>query len=97
MTYGFRALMLLEFTDADLQISADGMESKEPISGNDLRECSEGLEGNDLLESYEMKGYNPKMDIVILVSWMFCMHLVTIIYLLWHKYRARRAFVYSDE
>ena len=43
-----------------------------------------------------MEGYDPNKDIATLVSWMFCMHLVSIVYLIWHNYRTRRVFLYSD-
>eukprot|EP00984_Skeletonema_dohrnii_P003814 scaffold1311_cov140-Skeletonema_dohrnii-CCMP3373.AAC.1 len=86
MTYGFRALMNIEFKGEDVPITI-------PINGT---EQTITIPGDQILDGFEMAGHEPTTDIGILVVWMFCMHLVSIIYLLWYKYRTKRVFVYSD-
>ena len=94
MTYGFRTLMELEFAGSELNISGEmkGTDQIVPLPGNTLRT----LPGNILLKGFEIVGVEPEIDILILVVWLLCMHLVSIIYLFWSKRRARRTFVYSD-
>jgi len=92
MTYGFRILMTIEFKDALLPITVDGNEL--PTISDEI---GNELKGDALLKSFEMASFNPKTDVAILVAWMFCMHLVSIIYLFWYKYRSKRVFLYSDK
>ena len=55
------------------------------------------LSGDFIINFFEMEGYATRTDILVLVAWMFGMHLVSIMYLLWKRYKNRRMFVYSDK
>lgn len=98
MTYGFRALMNIEYGGRNFTVSVpplpNGTEST-ALSSAVPEEIA--LPGNWVIDFFEMGGYDPRTDIFVLVGWMFCMHLVSIIYLLWNKHRTRRVFVYSDK
>ena len=89
MTYGFRALMNIQFGDEELTITTppDGPIGEQTIN----------VPGNEILGGFEMAGFSPRADIGNLVIWMFCMHLVSIIYLFWNKHKNKRVFVYSDK
>ena len=84
MTYGFRSLMEIEFGGVDLHVRYNGTES--PIV----------MDGDQLLKFFEIDT-EPIQDIGILVAWVCLMHLVSIAYLLWYKYKTKRTFVYSDK
>ena len=95
MTYGFRAIMNLEYAGNNLTVSF-------PFPANngtaiDIPELSITLSGDLILKNFEMEGFEVGKDIWTMVAWMFCMHLVSIIYLLWYKYKTKRMFVYSDK
>lgn len=83
--------MNIEFGDEELTITTppDG-----PLGGDGE---TINVPGNALLNGFEMEGYSPRADIGNLVIWFFCMHLVSIIYLIWHKRKNKRVFVYSDK
>lgn len=85
MTYGFKALMTIQFGGEDLIITAAAIGGKEvPIPG-DL-----------FLKDLEIVDVKPMQQIGILAIWWVCMHLVSVIYLFWNKRRNKRIFVYSD-
>ena len=91
-TYGFRAIMNLEYAGNNLTVTTPARNATEYT---DL--VLPSFSGDVILETFEMEGYEPGKDIGIMVVWMFCMHLVSIIYLLWYKYKTKRIFVYSDK
>lgn len=52
-------------------------------------------DGDGVLKFFEMENVVVKDDMVVLVIWFFCMHAVSVVYLLWQQYKSRRIFVYS--
>lgn len=86
MTYGFRSLMQIEYGGDDLHI-------QENVNNTDY---NIEMEGDDLLKFFEIDT-EPIQDIGILIAWVCLMHLVSIAYLLWYKYKSKRTFVYSDK
>ena len=54
------------------------------------------MNGDDLLKFFEIDT-EPIKDIGILVAWVCLMHLVSIAYLIWYRYKSKRTFVYSDK
>ena len=98
MTYGFRAIMNLEYAGNNLTVTIPPLNATEYTDqAIDIPEHTQTLPGDFVIKMFEMEGYEPGKDIGIMVAWMFCMHLVSIIYLLWYKYKTKRIFVYSDK
>jgi hypothetical protein len=83
MTYGFRSLMQIEYGGVDLHLN---------VNGTDIGEFN----GDDLLKFFEIDA-EPIQDIGILIAWICLMHLISIAYLIWYKYKSKRTFVYSDK
>lgn len=86
MTYGFRSLMQIEYGGDDLHMQKN-------VNNKDYNIV---MEGDDLLKFFEIDT-EPIQDIGILIAWVCLMHLVSIAYLLWYKYKSKRTFVYSDK
>ncbi len=100
MTYGFRALMTTEYAGKNFTVSTDSLPLSDGLKQTALsarvpEEVS--LPGDFIIKFFEMEGYATRTDILVLVAWIFGMHLVSIMYLLWKRYKNRRMFVYSDK
>ena len=86
MTYGFRALMVIQFDGQELTLT-DNLTGEDEIH----------IPGSLFLKGFEIVGINPQDEVGILAIWFVCMHMVSVIYLLWYKHRNRRIFVYSNK
>ena len=100
MTYGFRAFMTTEYAGKNFTVSTDKLPLPDGLvpTGLSAKVPEEvPLPGDYIITFFEMDGYATRTDILVLVLWMFVMHLVSIIYLLWKRYKNRRMFIYSDK